>query len=84
MHTVTHKLVRSTVRKLREIERLFKEAAQILNQLDSENYNRASLSQQWERQKECQLAAMANESQQSLEEELVSLLDLEEELGAAQ
>lgn len=76
---------RSTSRKLREVERLVEEAGQTLCKLQAEgDYSVDYFSNQWERQKQCQLAAMANDSQRSLEEELVNLLDLEEQLEDAQ
>lgn len=72
--------------RLKEIEGLYDKALQTLQTLESENsiYTICYFSDQWERQRSCQLDAMVNNSLQDLEEQLVKLLDLEEELTEAQ
>lgn len=57
-----------------------------LQQLNSENssYTIGYFSEQWEQQRRCQLAAMANNSVHKLEKQLIELLDLEEQLKNAQ
>ncbi|KAH9818425.1 hypothetical protein DFH28DRAFT_888429 [Melampsora americana] len=76
---------RSASSKLRMAETTLDEASKVLQRLQAENpeYTIDYFAKQWERQKECQLAAMADGAAKKLEEHLVDLLDLEEKLRDA-
>ncbi|EGG01870.1 uncharacterized protein MELLADRAFT_91829 [Melampsora larici-populina 98AG31] len=77
--------VRSTVSKLATAERTYDTAFNTLTRLEAERsvYTIGYFSDQWARQKQCQLAAMADGGVKKLEEVLSNLLDLEDKLKHA-
>ncbi|EGF98247.1 uncharacterized protein MELLADRAFT_96060 [Melampsora larici-populina 98AG31] len=71
--------------KLSTAEKTLAEAKVVLQRLQTQNpeYTTDYFSNQWERQKKCQLDAMSNGTLKNLEEQLINLLDLEEKLRDA-
>ncbi|KAH9811439.1 hypothetical protein DFH28DRAFT_1084985 [Melampsora americana] len=77
--------VRSTTMKLRNAQKTFDMALRTLRRLESSKaeYTIGYFSEQWDRQRKCQLEAMADDGQRQLEEDMSDLLDLEEKLAVA-
>ncbi|KAH9822578.1 hypothetical protein DFH28DRAFT_1078758 [Melampsora americana] len=87
-HNITIKLrnaAKSANHKLKVAEKRLSEARLVLANLESKSARLTFqyFSDQWDRQRSCQLEMMANDSLQKLQERLAHLIDLEEEFRDA-